>query len=146
VNYNWEMLIADITGILDNEIQLDYIRSPGPGGQNVNKLATSVQLRFDAARSSRLPEEVKSRLLKLAGSRASKEGEIILTARRFRSQEQNRLDAIARLTTLIERAQVKPRLRHPTRPTRSSQEKRLQVKRKRSEIKGTRKKPTLQED
>jgi ribosome-associated protein len=140
------MLIADITGILDNEIQLDYIRSPGPGGQNVNKLATSVQLRFDAARSSRLPEEVKSRLLKLAGSRASKEGEIILTARRFRSQEQNRLDAIARLTTLIERAQVKPRLRHPTRPTRSSQEKRLQVKRKRSEIKGTRKKPTLQED
>jgi ribosome-associated protein len=140
------MLIPDIAGILDNEIQLDYIRSPGPGGQNVNKLATAVQLRFDAARSSRLPEGVKSRLLKLAGSRASKEGEIILTARRFRSQDQNRLDAIARLTDLIKRAQEEPRPRHPTRPTRSSQEKRLQVKRKRSEIKGTRKKPALQED
>jgi ribosome-associated protein len=124
-----------INSILENEIQLDYIRSPGPGGQNVNKLATAVQLRFKVAGSPSLTEEIKARLLKLAGSRATGAGEIVINAHRFRSQEKNRADAIERLVTLIQKAEYKPVPRRPTRPTRSSQEKRLSDKKNRSEIK-----------
>jgi ribosome-associated protein len=124
-----------INSILENEIQLDYIRSPGPGGQNVNKLATAVQLRFKVAGSPSLTAEIKARLLKLAGSRATGAGEIVINAHRFRSQEKNRADAIERLVTLIQKAEYKPVPRRPTRPTRSSQEKRLSDKKNRSEIK-----------
>jgi ribosome-associated protein len=129
------MTTPDIPGILENEIQLDYIRSPGPGGQNVNKLATAVQLRFDAAGSPSLTAEVKARLLKLAGSRATGSGEIVINAHRYRSQEKNRADAIERLVALIRKAEYKPAPRHPTRPTRASQEKRLAHKKNRSEVK-----------
>ena len=129
------MLKINIQAILENEIQLDYIRSPGPGGQNVNKLATAVQLRFNAAGTSRLPEEVKVRLLKLAGSRATSNGEIVINAHRYRSQEKNRTDAIERLVTLIQKAEYKPVPRHPTRPTRASLERRLAHKKNRSEVK-----------
>jgi ribosome-associated protein len=135
VNYNCDMSESIIKSILDNEIQLDYIRSPGPGGQNVNKLATAVQLRFDAAGSSNLTPEVKTRLLKLAGSRATSAGEIVINAHRYRSQEKNRLEAIERLVNLIRRAEYQPIPRRPTRPTRSSQEKRLSEKKSRSAIK-----------
>ena len=126
---------SDIKIILDNEIQLDYIRSPGPGGQNVNKLATAVQLRFNVTGSPSLTMEIKTRLLKLAGSRATGAGEIVMNAHRYRSQEKNRADAIERLVALIRKAEYKPITRRPTRPTRSSQEKRLSEKKNRSAIK-----------
>jgi ribosome-associated protein len=129
------MTTPDIPGILENEIQLDYIRSPGPGGQNVNKLATAVQLRFDAAGSPSLTAEVKARLLKLAGSRATGSGEIVINAHRYRSQEKNRADAIERLVALIRKAEYKPAPRRPTRPTHASQERRLAHKKNRSEVK-----------
>jgi ribosome-associated protein len=129
------MTTPDIPGILENEIQLDYIRSPGPGGQNVNKLATAVQLRFDATGSPNLTAEVKARLLKLAGSRATGSGEIVINAHRYRSQEKNRADAIERLVALIRKAEYKPAPRRPTRPTRASQERRLAHKKNRSEVK-----------
>ena len=136
----------DLSGILEKEIQLDYIRSPGPGGQNVNKLATAVQLRFDVSGSSNLTSEIKTRLLKLAGSRATGTGEIVITAHRFRSQEKNREDAIERLVTLIHRAEYKPATRHPTRPTRASRERRLAMKRNRSNTKKNRQTPHHQEE
>jgi len=135
-----------LSEILENEIQLDYIRSPGPGGQNVNKLATAVQLRFDVTGSPHLTSEIKIRLLELAGSRATGTGEIVINAHRFRSQEKNREDAIERLVTLIQRAEYKPAPRQPTRPTRASRERRLAVKRNRSMIKRNRKTPHQQEE
>ncbi len=135
VHYNSNMGKSAIEAIIDNEIQLDYVRSPGPGGQNVNKLATAVQLRFDVNSSPSLSVEVKDRLLKLAGSRATGTGEIVIQAHRFRSQEKNRADAIERLVAFIRRAEYKPATRHPTRPTRASQERRLAAKKNRSEIK-----------
>ena len=135
----------DLNPIIDNEVRIEYIRSPGPGGQNVNKVATAVQLRFDVAGSPSLPAEVKHRLLKLAGSRATTSGEIIITAHRYRSQEKNRTDALMRLVTLIQRAEHRPVTRHATKPTRSSREKRLAAKKKHSEIKSTRRKPSMQD-
>ena len=126
---------STINSILDTEIQLDYIRSPGPGGQNVNKLATAVQLRFNASGSPSLTTEIKTRLLKLAGRRATGNGEIIINAHRYRSQEKNRADAIERLVALIQKAEYKPVPRRPTRPTRASQERRLAHKKNRSETK-----------
>jgi ribosome-associated protein len=140
------MLKTNTQAILEYEIKLDFIRSPGPGGQNVNKLATAVQLRFNAAASPNLTPEVKNRLLKLAGSRATSAGEIVINAHRYRSQEKNRLEAIERLVALIQKAEYKPATRHPTRPTRSSQEKRLETKRKRSGIKKSRIKAMLKDD
>jgi len=135
VNYNWFMLKADMTSILEKEIQLGFIRASGPGGQNVNKVATCVQLRFDVRNSPSLTREIKERLVKLAGRRMTDDGILVIEAKRYRTQEGNRLDAIGRLTDLIERAVEKPRLRRPTRPTRASQEKRLAQKKSRSEVK-----------
>ncbi len=120
---------------LERELQLEYIRSSGPGGQNVNKVATAVQLRFDVVNSSSLAGDVKTRLIKLAGKRMTDSGVLIIEANRFRTQEKNREDAIERLYELVRKAAEKPKLRHKTRPTKASKEERLKGKKKRGEIK-----------
>ena len=125
--------------IPDDEINLEFVRASGPGGQNVNKVSTAVQLRFDATGSDSLAPEVKKRLLKIAGNRATDEGVILIEAKRFRSQEKNRKDAIDRLIEMVRKAAVKPTLRRKTRPTAASREKRLSQKKRRSEVKRLRK-------
>ena len=125
--------------IRETELKLDFVRSSGPGGQNVNKVATAVQLRFDAAHSPSLPEEVRQRLVRIAGKRVSKEGVLLIDARRFRTQERNRQDAVERLIQWIRRAAEKPRKRIRTKPTLRSKERRLEGKRQRSETKRLRK-------
>lgn len=112
-----------------NEIEEEFIRSSGPGGQNVNKVASAVQLRFDVAGSPSLPEEVRHKLLKLAGKRISENGILIIEARRFRSQRANRRDALERFTELIRKAARKPVIRKKTKPSRASKERRLESKR-----------------
>ncbi len=124
---------------LDSEISLEYIRSSGPGGQNVNKVATAVQLRFDVTHSPSLASDVKGRLIRLAGKRATADGVLIIEAKKFRTQEQNREDAFQRFYELVEKANVKPKTRHKTKPTKASKEKRLEGKKKRGEIKKGRK-------
>ncbi|WP_031240260.1 alternative ribosome rescue aminoacyl-tRNA hydrolase ArfB, partial [Asaia sp. SF2.1] len=104
--------------LADNEIEISYILASGPGGQNVNKVATAAQLRFDTARSASLPERVRVRLLEIAGSRATRDGVVVITARRFRTQIRNREDAIERLTTMIREAAHRQAFRIPTRPGR----------------------------
>ncbi|MCG3178244.1 MAG: Peptidyl-tRNA hydrolase ArfB [Phycisphaerae bacterium] len=122
----------------EGELGEQFIRSSGPGGQNVNKVATAVQLRFDAARSPSLTPAVRERLLRLAGSRATADGLVLIEARRHRHREQNRADARERLADLIRRAATPPRPRHKTRPSRASQERRLERKKQRSQRKRTR--------
>jgi len=127
--------ITQDIAIRETELKLDFIRSSGPGGQNVNKVATAVQLRFDAARSPSLPEDVRRRLVRIAGKRVSKEGVLLLDARRFRTQERNRQDALDRFAHWIRRAAEKPKKRIKTRPTLRSKERRLEGKRRQSETK-----------
>lgn len=110
------------------EIKFSFIASPGPGGQNVNKVATAVQLRFDVVNSPSLPDEVRQRLIILCGKQLTGQGELIIKASRFRTQERNKQDALARLQVLIQRAQVRPKTRRKTKPTRSSKEQRLKSK------------------
>lgn len=123
---------------IERELSFEYVRSSGPGGQNVNKVATAVQLRFDVTRSPSLSEEVKARLVKLAGKRVSADGILVIEAKRYRAQEQNRFDALERFYGLLKKASQRPRTRKPTSPTRASKERRLEGKRKRAEIKRSR--------
>ena len=132
-----------MTTISEDELDFRFFRAGGPGGQNVNKVSTSVQLRFDVLNSPSLTEPVKERLLKLAGSRATRAGEVLITAVRFRTQERNRADAMERLQALIDEASIKPVFRVPTRPTRASRQRRLDSKTRRSAIKSGRGKPGL---
>ncbi len=122
----------------EDEVSYTAIRASGPGGQNVNKVSSAIQLRFDARRSPSLPDEVATRAIRLAGSRATKDGVIIITAERFRDQPRNREDALARLVALLERAAERPKPRKATRPTAASREKRLTGKAKRGAVKAKR--------
>jgi ribosome-associated protein len=131
--------VTDTIALNENEIQLEFIRASGPGGQNVNKVSTAVQLRFDAAGSSAINDAIYERLKKIAGRRMTTAGVLILKANRFRSQDQNRQDAVNRLVLLIQRAMEKPKQRRPTRPSAASRQRRLAAKRRRSEIKSRRK-------
>jgi ribosome-associated protein len=119
----------------ENELRFDFIRASGPGGQNVNKVSSAVQLRFDVTNSPSLPEEVRQRLAQIAANRINKDGVLILEASQFRTQEQNRQEAIDRLMELLRRAAHKPKPRKKTRPTAASVERRLQKKRRRSQTK-----------
>ena len=126
--------ISDNISIEESDIQFDFVRSSGPGGQNVNKVATTVQLRFDTLTSC-LPEDVRSRILKQAGNRINEQDELIIQAGRYRSQEKNRQDALHRLIEIIKTAEEEPKKRIKTGLSRSSQERRLEEKRRRGQTK-----------
>jgi ribosome-associated protein len=122
----------------EREISESFVRASGPGGQNVNKLATAVQLRFDVRRSPSLPEAVRGRLERLAGRRLTRDGVLVILADRHRTQERNREDARERLIGLIRQAAVAPKMRRPTKPTKASKERRIETKKRRGSIKGLR--------
>src|SRR5215472_6352667 len=134
--------ITPSISIAERELEEHFIRAPGPGGQNVNKLASAVELRFDVRGSPSLPDDVRARLETLAGSRLTQEGVLVFFAQEHRSQEMNRQAARQRLLDLFREAAVRPKARRPTRPTLASRLKRLEGKTRRSAIKGMRGRPS----
>jgi ribosome-associated protein len=137
--------ITDTISIDESEIRESFVRASGPGGQNVNKLSTAVQLRFDVRHSPSLPNEVAIRLMRLAGRRMTKDGELVLIAQNHRTQERNRAEALERLIDLIRQAAVRPVPRRATKPTKASKQKRIEGKKHRSDIKSLRqRKPPLE--
>lgn len=126
----------------EEELQESFVRASGPGGQHVNKTESAVQLRFDVANSPNLPEDVRHRLMRLAGHRLTQDGVLILTADKHRSQQRNRVEALERLSELVREASIPPTPRRPTKPTYSSKQRRLEGKAKRSEVKQGRRGPT----
>ena len=127
--------VTDTIAIDEGELSESFIRGSGPGGQNVNKVATAVQLRFDVRHSPSLPDDVRARLERLAGRRLTGDGVLVIMAQRHRTQERNREDALARLIELIRQATERPKPRRPTKPTFASKKRRLEAKSKRSEVK-----------
>lgn len=130
--------VTDHISLDDEEIVESFVRSSGPGGQNVNKLSTAVQLRFDVKNSPNLPDDVRQRLMRLAGRRLTKDGVLVLIAQSHRTQERNRADALARLIALIEEASIAPTPRRATKPTYASRQRRLDSKTRRSTTKALR--------
>ncbi len=130
--------ITSNIAIGESELRESYVRASGPGGMNVNKVATAVQLRFDAARSPAIGAALYQRLARLAGRRMTVSGEIVITARRFRTRERNREDALERLIALIRKAAVPPKRRRSTKPSKGAKQRRLEGKRRQSNIKKTR--------
>jgi ribosome-associated protein len=140
------LVITPNISIDEREIQMEFTRASGPGGQNINKVATAVQLRFDIANSKSLPEEVRNRLLHLADNRITEDGTLIINAQRFRSQDRNRQDAVERLVKLIRSATEKPKPRRKTEPTPASKKRRLESKRRRGETKRMRQHDPLSDE
>jgi ribosome-associated protein len=130
--------ITNTISIDERELEEQFVRASGPGGQNVNKLSTAVQLRFNVRRSPSLPDGVRTRLERLAGRRLTRDGILVIIAQRHRTQERNRQDALDRLIDLIRRAAVVPLARRPTRPTAGSRERRIQSKKRRATVKALR--------
>jgi ribosome-associated protein len=141
-----QIRITPTLALSPEELEFRFVRSPGPGGQNVNKVATAVELRFDAAHSPSLPEPVRARLLRLARGRISSAGVLVLEARRFRSQERNRTEAVTRLVHLLRQAAQPPKARRPTRPSATARRRRLEEKRRRGQVKRMRRAGTRSED
>jgi ribosome-associated protein len=140
------IVVTPEIAIDERELRFEFIRATGPGGQKINKSSSAVQLRFDVFGSPSLPDEVRSRLIMLAGRRLSEEGVLVIEAKRFRSQDRNRQDAVERLCTLIRQAARRPRRRRSTRPSSAARERRLQEKKRRSALKRQRGRPDVRDD